>query len=449
MSSLLSLPTEILTEICLLLPFPRDTVHLASACRSLRDRLTVQNNYLWFTLLSTLPISHHRSYSLHLNPSMIPKPKCAVRGKFDLRVNYHAQALAILRGTTQGCFDCFNILQGSLREVRIGGVFYRTYCRSCYELHFEQTSKFLTVWPEIIIPPSLIGGQANTSYNTIHHSDAIFLIRDQLSPHARSSKGRFLSRWNHMLNLWMEHLSVNEQTLWARADRRVLSGAEMEPIITKMVSIYENDGVFRKYWPLGSGAALKGYLEDCALDFIPTLSAISIRLIRSRTEIITNIGLRLWRIRDIMLAADDAHDEGNPWEDGGRENYLAEICMEHLTGMLRIQPASVLLTTWMFSYLIRRMGSEISDSKYKPYYCSFCKEEKLQEGSDEGEGGNPHIDFKKSQPLPDIPGLALHILDRHGERFDEAWVTGGAVVKVMAPGKEQIPFYKAVRFLDD
>ncbi|KAK6513622.1 hypothetical protein TWF506_008059 [Arthrobotrys conoides] len=474
MTSLLSLPTELLTQICLFLPLPRDTKLLASTCRGLRDKLTVPNNYLWFTFLSTFPLLRHQLCSFHHYPNKILQPLYAAKGKFDYRVNYYALALSILCGRTPGCFDCFNIRRPSLREVRIGGVYYRTYCPSCYERHFELVSNFSIAWPEIEIPPSLVTvDRISSGSETIHINDAIFLIKDQLSPYARSTEGRFISKWRLKLNARKEQYVGSQNPREGDIDERMLNGAEMEAIIKTMLYIYENDTTFKKFWSLGDKQDLKEYLERCALDILPTISTKLLDAIRSTCDILGRAGVGLcdilgragvglWEIRDTLLRKDDDHTVGTSWEsvEGGREGYAMEICKRYLMGMFQIEPRSNLVEPrsnlvdlWMRDYLAKRVGwggvgvtIKGGSDNYKPYYCSFCKEEGPGE---EVEEDSNRIGARKLEPLENMRKLGLHILLRHCERFEERWVTGGGVIEALGNRKPRKPFWKAVRALDD
>ncbi|KAK6523386.1 hypothetical protein TWF281_001366 [Arthrobotrys megalospora] len=450
MSTLLALPTEILSQICLTLPLPRDTKSLASTCRVLRDKLTIPSNYLWFTFLKTLPTLRHQTRSFYKPFIDNPPPVCVVSGKFDFRVNYYGRALSILRGRVYACFDCFNLNKRSLRRVYIGNIYYRTYCASCYERYFWLIEDFRVDWPEIEVPPSIIANEPGTRLGAIHYNDAIFLIRDQLPPRARSVNGRFISKWNqHVLMRKGRYPGVNE-SFWKEIDPRMMTGTQMDGIIKTMVWIYANTNTFKNFWPLGGKEKLREYLEKGALDFLDILSSTTLRLARLDHNRTIGPGGLLWTLAGVALKADSEHVGENSWGnvEGGRKGYLEGVCEEYMMelfgkGVGGKQKVCRLLNDWIGWYTCERVGMGKHEHKYRPYFCQFCKEEKPGEKVD---WDGSYASSRTLDPLAHMSGLVTHIFTRHNERFEERWVTGGGVVEPM--GKKWEPVWKNLRALD-
>ncbi|KAK6499119.1 hypothetical protein TWF481_011690 [Arthrobotrys musiformis] len=456
MVTLLTLPNELLTQICLHL-LPRDAKLLASTCRALQSKLTIENNYLWFNFLATFPFLRHRRYSSHVYPLGIPWPVCAATGRFDRRVNYFAKAVSILCAQTPGCFDCFNVNKGSLREVHVGGIFYRTYCIACYELSFERISNFSITWPEIEIPESLIGRQTNTSFTTIHHNDAIFLIKEQIPRHIRSSKGRFVSVWELKLKIRKSSDEDPQDPLWSEIDPRLLDSSGMEDLIVDVASIYKTDEVFRKFLSLGDDEDLRDHLKASALDFLSSISKNLIKMMGAQRIGARSPGIGLWKLRKTLLEAEDqqhTHQTDIVEHAFKMEVYRAEMCKNYLLEIIRIDPRPKLLHNWMTHYITNRAGFEINGdcNQYRPFTCSFCREEKVEEKTEteaaDGDQNGNSLDSRELRPFLALSELAFHILTRHGERFDERWVTGGGIIEPLDKGRWK-PFWKTVKSLDD
>ncbi|KAF3173090.1 hypothetical protein TWF225_009870 [Orbilia oligospora] len=163
----------------------------------------------------------------------------------------------------------------------------------------------------------------------------------------------------------------------------------------------------------------------------------------------------LWELRDTLLRADDEHPGAAGWEniEGGRPGYVTEVCKKYLMEMLQIEPRSNLVDLWMSDYLVKRVGwgglgitIRGGPDHHKPYYCSFCKEERPGEEVEEDNGS---IGARKLEPLEHMRELGSHILMRHSERFEENWVTGGGVIKAIGDRRVLKPFWKVVRALDE
>ncbi|KAK6352127.1 hypothetical protein TWF730_008958 [Orbilia blumenaviensis] len=452
MSTLDTLPIELLIQICLFLPLPRDTKLLASTCRNLRNKLTIPSNFLWYTFLSKYPKLRHNNHSFHTIISNNPPPVCVASGKYDQRVNYYSQALAILCGRTMACFDCFNTNKRSFRIVYVGGIYYRTYCASCYERYFWLVSDFLMHWPEIKVPPTLIDNQPNVWSGAIHYNDAIFLIKDQLPPRARIISGRFVSKWTYKINIRKTTYPGSVAAIWSEIDHRMMYGTEMDGVIKVMTRIYETDkATFGRYWPLAGREEFREYLEDGVLMFVQALSASVLRVVRAENPQGFRAGQIIWRTTEDLFHTDYKHLwEGNGWASvpGGRNKFLWDTCRKYMmmlfgqdreTGR---QLSCLLLSDWVDSYTAKRVGTGQSEHKYRPYTCQFCRDEKPGEKADWD--GN-YSSERALDGFPHISGLATHILMRHNDRFAERWVTGGGVVEPMEEGWQ--PFWKDLKAL--
>ncbi|KAF3915183.1 hypothetical protein ABW20_dc0106017 [Dactylellina cionopaga] len=368
MSSLLTIPTETLTQICLHLPLPRDAKNLATTCRALWLKLGESNNHLWYTRLSKRPFETSDTF-----PHLIPE-------KYDAERSYYKMVHSIM----------------------------------CTWRHFRE------YWSDVEVP-SNISALTNQDQDRkyIHFNDALFLIKEQLSPEERSAEGRFLSKWNHQIKARIE----NEQDIGRQitdALRATEMGQVIESIKSIMRNIYSTQPEYRKFHKLQDVEGFWRHLERGLLQISRLITMPLLESFRERDLMVLGFVGGLFRIVDESLRTGKN-------EDMDMLRTKCSALMSHSFGLDREEdygwaPEAAVLTEWFYKYTDERTGQYTGDTEYPqyaPYQCPFCDEAysiKDSEGDHVLWDGAP-----EDWSFTTMGGLVGHIFKEHEMRFEEDW----------------------------
>ncbi|EPS38002.1 hypothetical protein H072_8282 [Dactylellina haptotyla CBS 200.50] len=393
------LPLEVLEKIAENLPLPKDKIFLASACKTLRVSLGASNRYLWYTFLKS-------------------KMKGPTIQHFNPRGRYYSTVLHHLAGKGKGCQNCLEQSKNLNCDIIIGGILYKTLCRSCSEPEFWDWTATVLKYPDINFPVTLQGicGTHEHCFRRmcIKISHAIPIIEEQaieplrLYELASKPHNRFLAQWNQRIQLTQK------------------MGAIVTRLISRIIDCYEKE--YGAYHILKSPDSFRAILEECFFKIV--FPGVRVQSRADPDRVLPHDGYELLKERMMWITGHYAYGDDNGAEEILKitPHFVMHAFLGHKNpsiGYDTPESRPWMIQGWIEKYLDNerpknRFRSRACRVNYMTR-CCFCKQGVFDQVSGIDEFSTPEEKRVVSSEQYTRYELAEHIFRKHNKRFAEEW----------------------------